>query len=89
MAVVFSFPGVTYQYPGYHYPVDQYSRVEYVENYDGRLLFLALQPVRNERSEKYAISELLCASVSKRVLVENLSYESDFDTCTLKTFSSE
>lgn len=27
-------PGVTYQYPGYHYPVDQYSRVEYVENYD-------------------------------------------------------
>ncbi|KAJ7381149.1 hypothetical protein OS493_004747 [Desmophyllum pertusum] len=27
-------PGVTYQYGGYHYPVDQYSRVEYVENYD-------------------------------------------------------
>jgi len=27
-------PGVTYQCPGYHYPVDQYSRVEYVENYD-------------------------------------------------------
>lgn len=28
-------PGVTYhQYVSYHYPVDQYSRVEYVENYD-------------------------------------------------------
>ena len=81
MSVVFSSPGVTYQYPGYHYPVDQYSRVEYVENYDGRLLllFLALQPVRNERSEKYAISEFPCASVSKRVLVENLSYENDMD----------
>lgn len=81
MSVVFSSPGVTYQYPGYHYPVDQYSRVEYVENYDGRLLllFLALQPVRNERSEKYAISEFPFASVSKRVLVENLSYENKFD----------
>lgn len=27
-------PGVTYQYNTYHYPSDQYSRVEYVENYD-------------------------------------------------------
>lgn len=27
-------PGVTYQYSAYHYPNDQYSRVEYVENYD-------------------------------------------------------
>ncbi|XP_068704769.1 rap guanine nucleotide exchange factor 6-like isoform X1 [Montipora foliosa] len=27
-------PGVTYQYNAYHYPTDQYSRVEYVENYD-------------------------------------------------------
>lgn len=37
---IFTFPGVTYhQYVSYHYP-DQYNRVEYVENYDGRLLLL-------------------------------------------------
>ena len=29
------FAGVTYQYNTYHHPSDQYSRVEYVENYDG------------------------------------------------------
>jgi len=48
------FAGVTYQYPGYHYPVDQYSRVEYVEHYDGRLLlFFALQPVRKALSDNF------------------------------------
>ena len=34
------FPGVTYQYGGYHhYPVDQYRRVDYVDSYDGESLY--------------------------------------------------
>ena len=30
-------------------------------------------------SKKWAIPELPCASVSKQVLVQNLSYENEFD----------
>ena len=34
------FPGVAYQYGGYHhYPVEQYRRVDYVDSYDGESLY--------------------------------------------------
>ena len=35
MLTVIGASGVAYQYPGYHYPIEHYSRVEYVDSYDG------------------------------------------------------